>query len=95
MLSRRADMPDIPINWNYFPFMPQIQNAAGGVLAVVLVICVIALAIGGLVLAISKLSGSNGMSEKTVSILLWILGVAAVVGAAVGLVGWASGLLVW
>ncbi len=88
-------MPDIPINWDYFPFMPQVQNAAGGVLAVVLVLCVIILAIGGLVLLISKLSGSNGMSQATVGILLWVLGIAAVVGAAVGLIGWASGLLVW
>lgn len=88
-------MPDIPINWNYFPFMPQVQNAAGGVMAIVLVICVIILAVGGLVLLISKLSGSNGMSQATVGILLWVLGIAAVVGAAVGLVGWASGLLAW
>ena len=88
-------MPDIPINWNYFPFMPQVQNAAGGVMALVLVLCVIALVIGGLILGISKVAGSNGMNEKTVGILLWILGIAAVVGAAVSLVGWASGLLVW
>lgn len=88
-------MPDIPINWNYFPFMPQVQNAAGGVMALVLVLCVIALVIGGLILGISKVAGSNGMNEKTVGILLWILGIAAVVGAAVSLIGWASGLLVW
>lgn len=88
-------MPDIPINWNYFPFMPQIQNAAGGVMALVLVLCVIAVLIGGLVLAISKISGSNGMSDRTIGIILWILGIAAIAGASVGLVGWASGLLVW
>lgn len=88
-------MPDIPINWDYFPFMPQIQNLAGGVMAVVLVGCVIAFVIAGLVLGIAKLSSSNSMSQKSVDVLLWILGIAAAVGAAVGLVSWASGALVW
>lgn len=88
-------MPEIPINWSYFPFMPQVQNLAGGVMAVVLIVCVIALVVGGLVLLAGKLSSSNAMSQATVGILFWVLGVAAVVGAATALISWASGALVW
>lgn len=88
-------MPDIPINWDYFPFMPQIQNLAGGIMAVVLIGCVIAFVVAGLVLGFAKITDSNGMSKGVTTALFWILGVAAAVGAAVGLVGWASGALVW
>ena len=88
-------MPSIPINWEYFPFMPQIQNLAGGVMAAVLIACVIAFVVAALVLAFAKITGSTGMSQVTVSVLFWVLGAAAGVGAAVGLVGWASGALVW
>ncbi|GAB4097652.1 hypothetical protein GCM10028787_31270 [Brachybacterium horti] len=88
-------MPDIPINWSYFPFMPQIQNLLGGVLAVALLLCVLAFVAAAVVLGFAKISGSQAMSQSTVSALFVVLGVAAGVGVAAGLVGWASGALVW
>ncbi|MDN5653854.1 MAG: hypothetical protein L0J57_00140 [Brachybacterium sp.] len=88
-------MPDIPILWDYFPFMPQVQNLAGGVMAVVLVACVIAFVIAAVVFAFAKISSSSGMSQTTVSVMFVVLIAAAAVGAAVGLIGWASGALVW
>lgn len=88
-------MPDIPILWDYFPFMPQVQNLAGGVMAVVLVACVIAFVIAAVVFAFAKISSSSGMSQTTVSVMFVVLLAAAAVGAAVGLIGWASGALVW
>lgn len=88
-------MPPIPIDWDYFPFMPKVQGLVGGAMALVLILCVLAFIIAGVVLAFAKLSSSNAMTQATVSMLFWVLGVAAAVGASVALVGWASGLLVW
>lgn len=88
-------MPDIQPNWTYFPFMPTIQNAVGGILAVIIILMIAAFAIAGLILAIGKISDSRELSNKTTGILITILVMTAIVGAASAIIGWASGALVW
>lgn len=94
-LRAENGMPEIKPDFKFFPFMPTIQNAAGGTLAVVFILAVIAIGVGGAVLMFAKISDSSRMSEKTIGIIVWIVVIAAIVGVAAPLVGWAIGALAW
>lgn len=90
-----ADLNDIKVDWNYFPFMPTITSAAGGVMAIGMALCLIAFVVAAIFLVFAKASHNERMSEKVVSALIWVLVGAGILGAAVSLVAWASGALVW
>lgn len=88
-------MPSIKPDYDFFPFMDKIQNAVGGVLGLVFVLAVGAFAIGGIVIIVAKVSDSNRMSDKSIGILAWIVGIAALVGIAAPIIGFATGALEW
>ncbi|WP_102508217.1 hypothetical protein [Sanguibacter massiliensis] len=100
MLTRLSDLtvladkldPGVKPNWTFFPFMGFLRNVGGGTITATLVVSVIVLVIAIGLLVIGKSSGSNKLSDKSASVLLWVIGGAALIGSASGLIAWGANL---
>ncbi|MGO1699598.1 MAG: hypothetical protein ACTHZD_14720 [Micrococcaceae bacterium] len=74
------------------PWMGFLGSIAGWAGGTALVVLVIVLVVGAVVWIASKLSSSGRGQDAGISIILWGLLAAGIVGAIGGLVGWAAGL---
>ncbi len=83
--------PGVTPNFNA-PWMDQLQNIGGMVLATALVLFVIAVVAGLVVWLFGKLSGGGRAQDTGLSILLWGVVAAVVVGSIGGIISWATGV---
>ena len=91
MITAGAD-PGVGFDWDFFPFIGALRDAAGGVLATSLIVCVVIMALAAVAWGAGKLSGSRGVQSVGFSVFL-IAAVATVgVGAANGIAAWGSGV---
>lgn len=84
--------PDVSFDWDFFPFMDQLRDAVGGVLAVVLVIDVAVLVLSAIAWGIGRIAGSRGVQQASAIGMLIALAVAAVIGGANALVRWGANI---
>ncbi|NKX94258.1 hypothetical protein HF995_13430 [Sanguibacter hominis ATCC BAA-789] len=82
--------PGVKVNWSFFPFMKTLKDAAGGLIAVGLVIGVIGIVIGAIMLMMAKSTKSTRMSDASATVLLWVIGTSAVIASASGLIMWGA-----
>lgn len=74
------------------PWMPLLSDGANWAVGTVLVVIVILLVVGVAIWVAGKLGGSGRAQEVGVTFLLWTVIGAIFVGAAGGIVAWASNL---
>lgn len=74
------------------PWMGLLNDGAGWVLGTLLVVVVVLLAVGALMWIAGKLGGSSRAQDVGITILLWTVLGAIVIGGAGGLISWAAGL---
>lgn len=84
--------PNVKPNAGFFPFMGALRDAAGGILMVVIILSVILLIAAAITLAWAKGAGAGRMSDKSASILLWVLVGAAIAGSASGIIKWVTNI---
>lgn len=74
------------------PWMHLLNDVGGWIVGTVIVIGVILVAIAAIIFASSKSSGASRGQEISITALLWIGAIMAVVGSAGSLIAWAAGL---
>src|SRR5699024_952844 len=82
---------DIDATYNA-PWMQLLNDVGGWVVGTVIVVGVILVAIAAIIFAASKSSGASRGQEISITALLWIGGIMAIVGSAGALVAWAADL---
>src|SRR5690625_1484774 len=84
--------PDVSFDWDFFPFMDQLRDAVGGVLAAVLVIDVAVLVLRAIAWGSGRIAGSRGVQQASAIGMLIAIAVAAVIGGANALVRWGANI---
>lgn len=81
-----ANIPDISIDWQFFPWMDPLLDAVGGVRALGLAVCIMSLVLCGMVWGVGHALdlGHYGTQAKIGVMVACI--VAAVIGAAVSII---------
>lgn len=83
--------PAVTANGNA-PWMGTLRDIAGFVMATCIVILVMLLIVGAVLLVMGKLSHHGGAQGVGVTVLIWALVGAAIIGSASGLVFWFTSL---
>lgn len=91
MVTAGAD-PGVTFDWDFFPFMASLRDAAGGGLATALVVSVVLLGAAAIAWGVGKIAGSRSMQHVGFSGFLVMVCVTVLVGAANGIAAWGSGL---
>lgn len=74
------------------PWMPSLQNVGGMVMATAIVLLGVVLIVGALVWAAGKLSNTGGAQTAGLSILLYGVLAAVIIGSTGGIISWATGI---
>lgn len=74
------------------PWMGLLNDGAGWVLGTLLVVVAVLLGVGALMWIAGKLGGGSRAQEVGITIVLWTVVGAIVIGGAGGLIAWAAGL---
>lgn len=83
--------PNVKPNSNA-PMVKTLQELAGIVVFIAVIALVVALVIGAVMWAFGKIQGNGRAQDVGVTVLMWTLIAAAVVGSATGLITWSTGL---
>lgn len=85
-----ANDPGVTINFDYWPFAAELQNAVGGLAGIALILLVAAVVISGVAWAISRAAGAGKMQTVTGAAFLIAALAAVIIGSASGAIGWFS-----
>lgn len=94
LLLANDDIPDnlgVGLNWDFFPFMPQLREAAGAIQATMLIILGVVLIVAGVAWACSRAMSSQTAQRVTSTAIVVCVVAAIIVGGAFGLIVWAAG----
>lgn len=83
--------PGITPNFNA-PWMPSLQNVGGMVTATAIVLLAVVVVVGAVVWVAGKLSNTGGAQNAGISILLWGVVAAVIIGSTGGIIAWATGI---
>jgi len=91
MITAAVD-PGVGFNFDFFPFMETLREAAGGGLATALVVSVVLLALAAVMWGVGKIAGARSMQSVGFGAFCVTAVVAILIGAANGIAVWGSNL---
>lgn len=91
MITAGAD-PGVDFDWGFWPFMQTLRDAAGGTLALLLIVSVVLMAVALVVWGAGKISGGRSMQQVGGGALLVTALVSIGLGAANAYARWGSGV---
>lgn len=87
MITAAVD-PGVGFDWDFFPFMASLREAAGGGLATALIVSVVLLALAAVMWGVGKISGARSMQSVGFGAFCIVAVVAVLIGAANGIAAW-------
>jgi hypothetical protein len=91
MVTAAVD-PGVGFDFDFFPFMETLREAAGGGLAAALVVSVVLLALAAVMWGVGKIAGARSMQSVGFGAFCVTGVVAVLIGAANGIAVWGSNL---
>lgn len=85
--------PGVEPNSEGVPWNGKLSTIAGGIVVTCLILAVVGLVCAAAAFIFGKVGGNSRAAEISIAAFPWILLGAAVMGAASGLIAWATGLL--